>query len=79
MICKYKYSDHKEDEMGRVCSAPAVEEKCTQDAGEKVEGNRPPRTSRSGRIVLRWILESLNGVVRTGLVWLRIQTSGGLL
>jgi hypothetical protein len=32
-----------------------------------------------GRIILRWILERLDGVVWTGLIWLRIGTSGGLL
>jgi hypothetical protein len=30
-------------------------------------------------IILRWILERYDGVVWTGLVWLRIGTSGGLL
>jgi hypothetical protein len=32
-----------------------------------------------GRIILRWILERKDGVVWTGLIWLRIGTSGGLL
>jgi hypothetical protein len=32
-----------------------------------------------GRIILEWILERLDGVVWTGLVWLRIGTSGGPL
>jgi hypothetical protein len=32
-----------------------------------------------GRIKLRWILERSDGVIWTGLIWLRIGTSGGLL
>jgi hypothetical protein len=32
-----------------------------------------------GWILLRWILESYDWVVWTGLVWLRIGTSGELL
>jgi hypothetical protein len=32
-----------------------------------------------GRIILRWILERYDGMVWTGLIWLRIGTSGGLL
>jgi hypothetical protein len=31
-----------------------------------------------GRIILRWILDKLDGVVWTGFIWLRIMTSGGL-
>jgi hypothetical protein len=32
-----------------------------------------------GSTVLKWILERQDGVVWTGLIWLRIGTSGGLL
>jgi hypothetical protein len=32
-----------------------------------------------GWIILRWILEIYDGVVWTGLIWLRIGSSGGLL
>jgi hypothetical protein len=32
-----------------------------------------------GRIILEWILEREDGVVWTGLMWLRIGTSGGPL
>jgi hypothetical protein len=32
-----------------------------------------------GRIILEWILETQGGVVWTGLIWLRIGTSGGPL
>jgi hypothetical protein len=44
------------------------------------EGKRPlGRLRRRWRIILRWILEREDGVVWTGLIWLRIGTSGGLL
>jgi hypothetical protein len=32
-----------------------------------------------GRIILNLILDKQNGVVYTGLIWLRVGTSGGLL
>jgi hypothetical protein len=32
-----------------------------------------------GKIILRWILERYDGVVWTGLNWLGVGTSGGLL
>jgi len=32
-----------------------------------------------GRIILRWIFRKWEGVARTGLIWLRIWTGGGLL
>jgi hypothetical protein len=32
-----------------------------------------------GWIILRWILERWDGVLLTGLVWLRIGKSGGLM
>jgi hypothetical protein len=31
------------------------------------------------RVILRWILERYDAVVRTGLIWLTLGTSGGLL
>jgi hypothetical protein len=46
----------------------------------KLEGKRPlGRHDVGGRIILEWILERKDGVVWTGLIWLRIGTSGGLL
>jgi hypothetical protein len=33
----------------------------------------------AGWIILRWILERYDAVVWTGLFWLRIGTTGGLL
>jgi hypothetical protein len=47
---------------------------------EKPEEKRPlgqPHVDR--RTILNWILERQDGVVWTGLVWLRIGTSEGML
>jgi hypothetical protein len=46
----------------------------------KPEGNRPLRTPKVGGWlnILKWILR-YDGVVWTGLIWLRIGTSKGLL
>jgi hypothetical protein len=33
----------------------------------------------SGRIILKYILQKRDGVVWTGLIWMRMRTSGGLL
>jgi hypothetical protein len=40
---------------------------------------RPKLWNKSGRIILGWILERWDGVMWTGLVWLRIGTGGELL
>jgi hypothetical protein len=32
-----------------------------------------------GSVILRWILEKQYGILWTGLIWLGIRTSGGLL
>jgi hypothetical protein len=47
----------------------------------KPEGKRPLRRPRRRWVdnILRWILESWDGVMWTGLVWLRIGTVGELL
>jgi hypothetical protein len=31
------------------------------------------------RIILKWILQRSDGLIWTGLIWLRIGTSGGIL
>ena len=46
----------------------------------KPEGKRPlGRPDVDGRIILRWILRKLEGVVGTEWSWLRIGTGGGHL
>jgi hypothetical protein len=37
------------------------------------------RLDLRGRIILKWILERWDGVIWTGLMWLRIETTGELL
>jgi len=32
-----------------------------------------------GRIILEWILRKFDGKLRTGCIWFRVGTSGGLL
>jgi hypothetical protein len=32
-----------------------------------------------GRIILQWILEKQGGKLRTGFIWFRMKTSGGIL
>jgi hypothetical protein len=45
----------------------------------KSEGKRPLRRPSVDWKVLKWMLGKLGGKVWTGLIWLRIETSGGLL
>jgi hypothetical protein len=46
----------------------------------KPGGKKPlGRPRRSGRIILGWILERWDGVMWTGLFWLRIGMGGELL
>jgi hypothetical protein len=46
----------------------------------KLEGKRPlGRPRRRWVVILGWILERWDGVMWTGLVWLRIGTGGELL
>jgi hypothetical protein len=46
----------------------------------KPEGKRPLGRSRHRSvIIIKWILERQGGVIWSGLTWLRIGTSGGLL
>jgi hypothetical protein len=46
----------------------------------KPEGKRSlGRPTEGGLIILGWILEKWDGVMWTGLIWLRIGTGGELL
>jgi hypothetical protein len=44
-----------------------------------MEGDRLEDPSLDGRIILNWIYKKWNKVSWTGLIWLRIETGGGLL
>jgi hypothetical protein len=47
--------------------------------GSRKEGDHQEDPDVGERIILKWILERKDGEVSTGLVWLMIGTSGGLL
>jgi hypothetical protein len=50
------------------------------DFGGKARRKETTRkTDVHGMIIIKWILERQDGVVRTGLMWLRIGTSGWFL
>jgi hypothetical protein len=66
--------------MNRACSTNGEKRNANKILVEKPEGKRPlegPRRRWVDNIKL--ILEISDGVVWTGLIWLRIGTSGGLL
>jgi hypothetical protein len=47
---------------------------------ERSEGRRPVGRPRLGvMIILKWVFKKWDGEARTGLIWLRIGTGGGLL
>ena len=56
-------------------------ERCAQGfgGGNLRERNHWEDQDVDGRIILRWILRKREGVVGTGLSWLRIGTVGGRL
>jgi hypothetical protein len=63
-----------EDEMGRVCSTNDGEAEL--NIGYCWENQKEEGVCRW--IILKWVLERQDGVVWTGLIWLRIRTSGAL-
>jgi hypothetical protein len=78
MLCTPHHSGDqvKETEMGRTCGAYGGEDKCI--LGFSGEGDYFEDPGVDGRIILNWILRGWMGA-RTGSIWLRIGTVGGLL
>jgi hypothetical protein len=69
-----------EDEMGGACRMKGGEEEHRLLVGESQRvRDHYEYHDVGGWIILRWILKRQNVVLRTGLVWLRIGTSGELL
>jgi hypothetical protein len=65
--------------MGRACSTHGAKRNACRILLEKSEGKRPlGRPRRSWEINIKMDLR-YDGVVWTGLMWLRIRTGGGLL
>jgi hypothetical protein len=63
--------------MSGACSTNGGQEERVWVIGAKTRGKETARKTRW--IILGWILEREDGAVWTGLVWLRIGTSGELL
>jgi hypothetical protein len=66
--------------MGGPCSTDGEKRNAYRLLVGKPEGKRPLEDQEVGWwIMLGWILERWDGVMLTGLVWLRIGTGGELL
>jgi hypothetical protein len=66
--------------MGRTCGTYGERRGAYRALMGKPEGRRHLKDPGvDGRIILKWILESLGVGAQTGLIWLRIWTGGGLL
>jgi hypothetical protein len=65
------------DDMGSTCSTHGVKSNAQRVSVGKPEGKRPSQDlDISGKVILKW---KDDGVLCTGLMWLRIGTGGGLL
>jgi len=66
--------------MGRECSTHGRDEMRTHFWSENLKGrDHAEHLGIDGRIILEWILRKQVTKVWTGVIWLRIWTSGALL
>jgi hypothetical protein len=67
--------------MGRTCSTNGGDEEVISDIGGKaIRKETTRKTQHIGTwIILTWILARYDGMICTGLIWLRIGASDGLL
>jgi len=67
--------------MGGACSTCGRQERFIQSLGGQTleERDHMQDLGVDGRIVLKWMVKKSEGETRTGLIWLRIGTGGGLL
>jgi hypothetical protein len=66
--------------MGGTCSTNGGEEKCVWIIGGKTRGKTTRKINNvDGWIILGGILERWDGVMWTGLVWLKTGTGGEIL
>jgi hypothetical protein len=70
----------KKTEMGTTCSANGESRRTYRVLVGKLDGmNHLEDPGVDERIILKWIFEKWDGVARTGSMWPRIGTGGGLL
>jgi hypothetical protein len=67
----YKDDQDKAEETGRASSMNA--EECIWDIGGKTRKKEATSNKTGVRIILKWILEKYDGVLWTGLIWVRVR------
>jgi hypothetical protein len=84
MICNHQRTqeDQVKNEIGGACSTHKGGKRRGAFkilVGRSEDRNHLKDPGIVGRIILKWIFKDWNGREWTGLIWLRIGTSGGLL